>query len=152
MFFEKKTHTHTHTDKSVFFNTCLFLFVISSIQFLRDGQAVPNGVFGLMISNECWPSLWPSQAFPDTDPRVKYTYGCHPKEAKSLTPEVLTRLEELLKSGRAVAVGECGLDYSTRCELLDSRGLAIQERALVAQVDLALRCVGHRGAITWFFF
>ena len=72
----------------------------------------------------------------------------HPKEAKSLTPEVLTRLEELLKSGRAVAVGECGLDYSTRCELLDSRGLAIQERALVAQVDLALRCVGHRGAIT----
>ena len=45
---------------------------------------------------------------------VHIAIGCHPKQAALLTAPLLRRLEELVRRPGAVAVGECGLDYSAR--------------------------------------
>lgn len=45
-------------------------------------------------------------------PRVYGAFGCHPRNAFSWTPMFRERVESALSLERAVAWGECGLDYS----------------------------------------
>ncbi len=56
----------------------------------------------------------------------------HPHRADTLDGAALARLRELAGDGRAVAIGEIGIDLSGR-----SAPREIQERAFLAQLDLA---------------
>ena len=66
-------------------------------------------------------------------PRLWSTAGMHPHHAASFSSSVRSRLVELSKSPRVVAVGECGLDYF--------RNLSpppLQRAAFVAQLEIAV--------------
>ncbi|MEM7482425.1 MAG: TatD family hydrolase [Acidobacteriota bacterium] len=59
--------------------------------------------------------------------------GVHPHEASSWAAEDLPALRSLLAEPKAVAVGECGLDF-----FYDNSPREVQERAMRDQWDLAL--------------
>jgi TatD DNase family protein len=68
-------------------------------------------------------------------PWVSATAGVHPHDAATLTAEDRAAIEEMIRSGRCVAVGECGLDYFRNLSPRDS-----QEEVLRWQVALAREC------------
>eukprot|EP00735_Rhodelphis_limneticus_P006146 TRINITY_DN18515_c0_g1::TRINITY_DN18515_c0_g1_i1::g.2833::m.2833 TRINITY_DN18515_c0_g1::TRINITY_DN18515_c0_g1_i1::g.2833 ORF type:complete len:293 (-),score=34.77,sp/Q93075/TATD2_HUMAN/40.22/2e-56,TatD_DNase/PF01026.16/6.3e-62 TRINITY_DN18515_c0_g1_i1:729-1607(-) len=49
--------------------------------------------------------------FMKQNPKIYGAFGCHPHNAKNYTNEWEKRIEECLKHERAVAWGECGLDF-----------------------------------------
>lgn len=65
-------------------------------------------------------------------PGAVATAGLHPHYASDWSEETGSRIRELVKSGAARAVGECGLDFD---RMRSSR--AAQEQALMAQIALA---------------
>jgi TatD DNase family protein len=65
-------------------------------------------------------------------PMVRAAVGIHPHRASSLSADAVRRLRELAAAPGVVAIGEIGVDLSGR-----SAPLADQERAFVAQVELA---------------
>ena len=67
-------------------------------------------------------------------PGVYATVGLHPHDAARLDDALLAELARLAASKKVVAVGECGLDYYR-----DRAPRDAQERAFVAQIDLARR-------------
>jgi len=48
------------------------------------------------------------------DSRIHCAFGIHPKNADEVTPAILDDLEWYLKTNRVVALGEIGLDYSSK--------------------------------------
>jgi len=58
--------------------------------------------------------------------------GIHPHDAQTLTVEVLTKLKDLAKDPRVVAVGEIGLDYYRDLSPRDK-----QKEAFIEQIKLA---------------
>jgi len=60
------------------------------------------------IRTECWQRLAELEA----EPGVHVAYGLHPWWTGEHRPEHLDGLKEYLGAGRAVAVGECGLDFA----------------------------------------
>ncbi len=60
--------------------------------------------------------------------------GVHPHDAKGFSPQVEEELEELLRAERAVAVGECGLDFYRDLSPRD-----VQARVFRSQLRLARR-------------
>ena len=96
------------------------------MRFYRDGQNIDGNTMGGVITNLHLPRDWPifEQQHPPVEGdveesrgqnrRVHIAIGCHPKQAALLTAPLLRRLEELVRRPGAVAVGECGLDYSAR--------------------------------------
>ncbi|MDT8368451.1 MAG: TatD family hydrolase [Longimicrobiales bacterium] len=94
------------------------------------------------------------------------TAGIHPHHAGEATPEMLARIEALLTSGDAVAVGECGLDFHydhaprrtqidlarAQCEIAERTGRPLvvhtrsaesETRALLAGLPDGVRGVLH---------
>ncbi len=69
----------------------------------------------------------------ESEPDVWCALGVHPHDASSWEDGHEARLRALLAHPRAVAVGECGLDY-----FYDHAPRDVQERALRAQIALAL--------------
>lgn len=65
-------------------------------------------------------------------PGVYTTVGLHPHDARTLTPSLLSELEELAKKPKVVAYGEIGLDYHYENSPRDA-----QKEALVEQLHLA---------------
>ncbi len=63
---------------------------------------------------------------------VWWTAGVHPHEAGAAGPETLGELRDLLAMERAVAVGECGLDYH-----YDHSPREVQRRVFAEQLGLA---------------
>lgn len=77
-------------------------------------RAWAAGVTGLIIP-AIGPDAWePLLGWPSREPRVQVGLGIHPQLLPALEPardaEHLARLDALLSLGKAVAVGECGLD------------------------------------------
>lgn len=68
-----------------------------------------HGIFALNVGVDL-PTSQASLALSASHPHIYAACGIHPHEAKSVTPDTLAALEELLQKG-AVAVGECGLDF-----------------------------------------
>ncbi|HEX7081219.1 MAG TPA: TatD family hydrolase [Gammaproteobacteria bacterium] len=68
-------------------------------------------------------------------PALYCTIGVHPHHADELDPHALEALRALLGHPRAVAIGECGLDFFRNFSPRDA-----QERAFAAQLDLAADC------------
>jgi TatD DNase family protein len=80
---------------------------------------------------------------PDLEPGIRLagqyafiyaTIGVHPHDASKATPETFTRLAELAKHTKVVAVGEIGLDYH-----YDFSPRDVQRQVFAAQLELAAR-------------
>jgi TatD DNase family protein len=63
---------------------------------------------------------------------LPFTAGVHPHHAKDFNQETLSQLREILKNPRAVAAGECGLDFNRNYSPHPS-----QEETFLAQLQLA---------------
>jgi len=72
-------------------------------------------------------------AFCEAEPDVWCALGVHPHDAASWTSDHPRRLRELLGHPKAVAVGECGLDF-----YYDHAPRDVQERVFRAQIEIAL--------------
>jgi len=72
-------------------------------------------------------------AFCDAEEGIWCALGVHPHDAASWSPDHRSRLRDLLAHPRAVAVGECGLDF-----YYDHAPREVQERVFRAQIELAL--------------
>ncbi len=62
------------------------------------------------------------------------TVGIHPHHAAEATDSVLSKVEELARAPRVVAIGECGLD-----RYREQAPLGVQRGAFAAQLDIARR-------------
>jgi TatD DNase family protein len=69
----------------------------------------------------------------DRHPGLRTTVGLHPHRAEQWSPAVRAELAALLADPRAVAVGECGLDF-----FRERAPHAVQAQAFEGQVELAL--------------
>ncbi|XP_040575351.1 putative deoxyribonuclease TATDN2 isoform X2 [Lepeophtheirus salmonis] len=84
----------------------------------------PKGDFGReymggIINNFCDPSSWGDYngsipLFDELmkDPRIYFTFGCHPRFASAFNDSHLAKLEKLIQTKRVVALGEIGLDFA----------------------------------------
>lgn len=66
-------------------------------------------------------------------PMVYATVGVHPHDAKTLDDKVVTRLRELAKHPKVIAIGEIGLDYYR-----DLSPRPVQKEAFRRQLELAI--------------
>ncbi|MEB3236942.1 MAG: TatD family hydrolase [Candidatus Sericytochromatia bacterium] len=90
---------------------------------------------GRMIAASCRPDEVPGLLrLLDRVPGLWSAFGLHPHEAKDWGPEVAALLERALAHPKAVAVGECGLDYH-----YDHSPRELQQEAFAAQLRLAAR-------------
>ena len=109
----------------------------------RDGLQLGRSFAGC-VANFCDPVEWRAGLSPTlraaaADRRVLLALGCHPHFAASWGVELERRLRDLLTgragmSGRLVALGECGLDYSAKNRV----GRNQQMEVFAAQLRLAL--------------
>lgn len=109
----------------------------------RDGLQLGSSFAGC-VANFCDPVEWraglsPTLRVAAADRRVLLAFGCHPHFAASWGVEMERRLRDLLTgragmSGRLVALGECGLDYSAKNRV----GRNQQMEVFAAQLRLAL--------------
>lgn len=79
----------------------------------------PKRAFLGCIAVFCQPLTWMEMGYEKTflnenSHYVWGTYGVHPHYADTFTAEVFYALEEILKRDKVVAVGEIGLDYSSK--------------------------------------
>ena len=91
------------------FDRMLLRFLYHKSVLYRDGQQVGRSTYGGCITNLHHPWEWSSIKNYESDSRLHFALGCHPKQADEMTGEKLRRLEELVRGTRVVAVGECGL-------------------------------------------
>lgn len=96
-------------------------------------RARERGVGGFLV-----PAVRLSEAddllsFCESEPDVWCALGVHPHDASSWQAGDDRRLRELLSHPKAVAVGECGLDF-----YYDHAPRDVQERVFRAQIELAL--------------
>lgn len=61
------------------------------------------------------------------------TFGIHPHHAKSFNQRIEDNIIKFLQHPKAVAVGECGLDYSFRCP----SPIPVQKRVLLRHIKIA---------------
>ena len=76
-----------------------------------------------------------AQEIRGADPWSWASAGLHPHDAADWDEALETRIRELARAGRIVAVGECGLDYYR-----DLSPREAQDRAFRAQIRLAKEC------------
>ena len=76
--------------------------------------------FTHLVAVYCYPASWPTSAQRTAiraDPRIHFTFGVHPHYAIQARRH-MSALDNLLDSGRTVALGEVGLDYHGGCSTL----------------------------------
>ena len=100
-------------------------------QALADCRA--NGVHTVINIGADMASSERSIALADQHDMVFATVGVHPHDATALDSAALTRLRELARHEKVVAIGEIGLDYYR-----DLSPRNVQAKAFRAQLDLAL--------------
>ncbi|SBS33979.1 Tat-linked quality control protein TatD [Marinomonas spartinae] len=95
-------------------------------------QSYQAGVEGIICIASDLAESKKIQSLCENHPRMWFTLGCHPHQAKSWSASSTEKLNELIAQKRPVAVGETGLDfnrnYSTREE---------QISAFEQQIDIA---------------
>jgi len=96
-------------------------------------RARERGVSGFLIPGIRLDEAEEILRFCEAEPGVWCALGVHPHEAASWREGDLDRLRGLLAHPKAVAVGECGLDF-----FYDHAPRELQERVLVEQLRLAV--------------
>jgi len=87
---------------------------------LNSGSSLKSSKFSLSLA--------------DKYPFIYASAGVHPHDAKSMTVDTVTELEELLSHPKAMAVGEIGLDYH-----YDFSPREVQQKRFREQLELARR-------------
>lgn len=96
-------------------------------------QAVAAGVDTVVTIGADMPSSESVVKIAAAHSMVYGTVGIHPHDATSCTPAALSRLRELAKRPKVVAIGEIGLDYYR-----DKSPRPVQKTAFAQQLDLAV--------------
>lgn len=96
-------------------------------------RARARGVSGFLIPAVRLSEAEELLAFCDSEPGVWCALGVHPHDAASWQAGDEQRLRALLAHPKAVAVGECGLDFH-----YDHAPRDVQERVFRAQIEVAL--------------
>jgi len=157
---KKKKVDTSHSQKRMIIDThCHLEFIkkrfkrdVSLAECLElDGERLGDKFLGAIV-NFCQPSEWSCGADSDQvtsllrdaadDPRVGVTIGCHPHFSDKMT-EARWRQLEALTSGsmekfswlRVVALGECGLDYSSK----NGVSRSVQMEVFARQLNLAMK-------------
>jgi TatD DNase family protein len=97
-------------------------------------RARASGVARMVITGSSLASSATAVALAGKDPALFATVGVHPHHALELDASHLPSLAELLAQPRAVAVGECGLDF-----FRDFSPRPAQEAAFRLQLELAMQ-------------
>ena len=102
-----------------------------------------------LITNYCYPRNWPSSKIRSRvreDPRIKFTYGIHPRivtlERTSTLNNWIDDLDHRLNTTKVVAVGECELE-STDLKTDINKQLEYFEKQIVLAVKKNLPLVIH---------
>lgn len=96
-------------------------------------RAKRNGVGLILLPNIDLESIPRMEALVGEYPTLcKAMYGLHPCSVTENWPEVMEEMEALLKGGKAVAVGETGIDM-----YWDKTTLPLQREAFIRHIDLA---------------
>ena len=115
--------THTHLDDPVFDGL--------TDKVLDDARVV--GV-ARCVNIGYRPERWQAtRALSARRPEVAVALGLHPAHAEQWSPSLLKALRSELRSSKAVAIGEAGLDY-----FRPGPSAAHQEEAFTRQIELAL--------------
>lgn len=156
---KKKVDTSQSQKKMIIDTHCHLEFIkkrfkrdVSLAECLElDGEHHGDKFLGAIV-NFCQPSEWSCGADSDKvtsllrdaagDPRVGVTIGCHPHFSDKMT-EARWRQLEALTSGsmekfswlRVVALGECGLDYSSK----NGVSRSVQMEVFARQLNLAMK-------------
>ncbi|KAB2957433.1 MAG: TatD family deoxyribonuclease [Thermoanaerobaculia bacterium] len=96
-------------------------------------RARQRGVEGFLIPAVRLAEADDLLSFCESEPGVWCALGVHPHDAASWAPGDGRRLRGLLAHPKAVAVGECGLDF-----FYDHAPRDVQERVFRAQIEVAL--------------
>jgi TatD DNase family protein len=137
--------SHCHMD-FIFYLRLSHLKLNSFDQFVQSYPLMKHSCLEGFITNFCSPKLWVEHLASPTplisslllQPSVYYTIGCHPHYARELLVSGnFPLLEQLLENAgqRCVAVGECGLDTSSK----NTIRMADQVAVFKMQVKLAIR-------------
>lgn len=78
------------------------------------------------------PSSLRSIAFAEKYPQMYAAVGVHPQEADNTPGDYISRLEQLLKHPKVVAIGEIGLDY-----YYETPSREVQKKVFIEQMQLA---------------
>jgi TatD DNase family protein len=98
-------------------------------------RARAAGVTGFVVPGTT-PEGWDRVAAIAGEPGVHVAYGLHPWWVGEHRPEHLEALARRLGSGRAVAVGECGLDFARDIDRDAQRYWFVAQLRLAADYDL----------------
>ena len=81
---------------------------------VRDVERVVSSDidFDIMIANLCYPKLWSKKVNFESDKRIKFAFGFHPRLASEFHVGHYEELNHLLIQDHVVALGEVGLDYT----------------------------------------
>ena len=113
-------------------------------QFELVGAAAQVGVEQIVVPT-VWPTNWPAVAdLVDRFTGVHAAYGLHPwflatelvDSNHSSANDLIAQLDDWLLNHHAVAVGECGLDFSRR---FDVSQRSHQQELFIGQIELAQR-------------
>ena len=91
-----------------------------------------KGVGDIVCAAASWDSLVKIKKMCEKYPFLHPTYGIHPENVEDLTEDRKPVLEEYIKSGAPVAIGEIGLDY-----YYDDSTKDIQKEIFIYQLELA---------------
>ncbi len=110
-------------------------------------RAWASGLLGMVvpaIGPDAWEALL---AWPTKEARIQVALGIHPQLLPDLDPAEdhrhLVTLEALLTQGKAVAVGECGLDAGSAAKAPFERQLAVLRRHFELAVRFDLPVIVH---------
>lgn len=95
-------------------------------------RAAAAGVDRCVTVGTSIPDIEAALAIADRHESIRVAAGFHPHEAAKITGADLTRLEELLRSPKLVAIGEMGLDYH-----YDFSDRPSQQRVFESQLAIA---------------
>lgn len=103
----------------------------------------------VIITNYCYPRNWPPSKMRSRvreDPRIRFTYGIHPRivtlERTSTLNNWMEDLDHRLNTTKVVAVGECGL-YSTDMKTDINKQLEYFEKQIVLALKKSVPVVIH---------
>jgi TatD DNase family protein len=106
----------------------------------RAAEAGVNALLAVAAEAVDWPQLLRLRR---RFPQVGVAFGLHPWFAHE--PSALARLPEWLRRGRAVAVGECGLDFGAgRAPRAEQEALLLPQLRLAREMDLPVVLHAHK--------
>ena len=139
--------SHCHIDR--IFNKCGLTLQSDPMGILKTNFPLAFGPnFEGAIHNVINPSQYTNKDVKPfvNAPQIWLTFGCHPNFAEQYTPEARERLLAFLKMPNCVAVGECGLDGTSKASPYAQHYTFISQLGIAAKIQkpIVLHVRGRR--------